>query len=182
MHKTILIMPINRETLHEMVRFGVVGVVATALHYGVYWLLHAVTDVNLAYTIGYAVSFVANYLLSARFTFRRKKTVANGLGFCAAHLFNYLLQLALLNLFIRLGVGAGPRAGVLRGRARQLHRREDGLQALGRVSFRPEAFRRLLLTVSACLRHVCLKAAFRAAKGRLSKGKRPCVEGWNDAV
>ena len=72
MHKTILIMPINRETLHQMVRFGVVGVVATALHYGVYWLLHAVTDVNLAYTIGYAVSFVANYLLSARFTFRRK--------------------------------------------------------------------------------------------------------------
>lgn len=104
MHKTILIMPINRETLHQMVRFGVVGVVATALHYGVYWLLHAVTDVNLAYTIGYAVSFVANYLLSARFTFRRKKTVANGLGFCAAHLLNYLLQLALLNLFIRLGV------------------------------------------------------------------------------
>ena len=62
------------------------------------------TDIILPYTIGSAVGFGANSLLSPRFPFRRKKTVANGLGFCAAHLFNYLLQLALLNLFIRLGV------------------------------------------------------------------------------
>lgn len=94
----------SRETFFELVRFGVVGVVATALHYGVYWLLHGVMNVNVAYTLGYLVSFVANYLLSARFTFRKKKSVKNGLGFAGAHLFNYVLQISLLNFFIWLGV------------------------------------------------------------------------------
>ena len=60
----------SRETFFELVRFGVVGVVATALHYCVYWLLDGVMDVNVAYTLGYLVSFVANYVLSVRLTFR----------------------------------------------------------------------------------------------------------------
>ncbi len=94
----------SRETFFELVRFGAVGVVATALHYGVYWLLHGVMDVNVAYTLGYLVSFVANYVLSAHFTFRKKRSVKNGLGFACAHLFNYLLQISLLNFFIWLGV------------------------------------------------------------------------------
>ena len=94
----------SRETFFELVRFGAVGVVATALHYGVYWLLHGMMDVNVAYTLGYLVSFVANYVLSARFTFRKKRSVKNGLGFACAHLFNYLLQISLLNFFIWLGV------------------------------------------------------------------------------
>lgn len=62
----------NRETFFEIVRFGIVGVVATALHYGIYWLLNDQMNVNVAYTLGYFISFVVNYLLSARFTFRRK--------------------------------------------------------------------------------------------------------------
>lgn len=85
-------------------RFGVVGVVATALHYGIYWLLHDLMNVNVAYTLGYFISFVFNYVLSARFTFRKKKSVKNGIGFGGAHLFNYLLQICLLNFFIWLGV------------------------------------------------------------------------------
>lgn len=99
-------MQLRRDTFLEMVRFGIVGVVATALHYGVYWLLHGVMNVSVAYTIGYVVSFVANYLLSARFTFRKKRSVKNGIGFAFAHAFNYLLQITLLNLFIWLGVSA----------------------------------------------------------------------------
>lgn len=94
----------NHETFFEIVRFGIVGVVATALHYGIYWLLNDLMNVNVAYTLGYFISFVVNYLLSARFTFRRKKSVKNGFGFGVAHVFNYLLQICLLNLFIWLGV------------------------------------------------------------------------------
>ena len=94
----------NRETFFEIVRFGIVGVVAAALHYGIYWLLNDLMNVNVAYTLGYFISFVVNYLLSARFTFRRKKSVKNGFGFGVAHVFNYLLQICLLNLFIWLGV------------------------------------------------------------------------------
>ena len=98
-------MRISRDVFFEIVRFGMVGVVATALHYGVYWLLHGLMNVSVAYTIGYFVSFVANYLLSARFTFKKKKSVKNGVGFACAHLFNYVLQISLLNFFIWLGVG-----------------------------------------------------------------------------
>ena len=94
----------TRDTFFEMVRFGMVGVIATALHYGIYWVLKDAVNVNVAYTLGYFISFVANYLLSARFTFRKKKSVKNGLGFGMAHLFNYFLQICLLNLFIWLGV------------------------------------------------------------------------------
>lgn len=98
-------MRIRRDVFFEIVRFGMVGGVATALHYGVYWLLHGLMNVSVAYTIGYFVSFVANYLLSARFTFKKKKSVKNGVGFACAHLFNYVLQISLLNFFIWLGVG-----------------------------------------------------------------------------
>lgn len=97
-------MLLSRETFFEIIRFGIVGVIATALHYGIYWLLQSVIDVNVAYTIGYFLSFVVNYLLSAKFTFRKKKSVRNGFGFGGAHLFNYFLQIGLLNLFLWLGV------------------------------------------------------------------------------
>ena len=61
-------------------------------------------DGNVAYTLGYLVSYVASYVLSARFAFRKKRSVKNGLGFGCAHQFNYLLQISLLNFFIWLGV------------------------------------------------------------------------------
>lgn len=94
----------DRQTFSEIIRFGLVGVAATAVHYGVYYALHGMMNVNVAYTTGYAVSFAMNYVLSARFTFRKQASVKNGVGFGAAHLFNYLLQVSLLNLFIWGGV------------------------------------------------------------------------------
>lgn len=97
-------MSVNRDTIKEMMRFGITGVVATAIHYGVYLVLNGVTDVNAAYTTGYVVSFAVNYILSAQFTFKEKKSVKNGFGFCGAHMFNYFLQIGLLNLAIRLGI------------------------------------------------------------------------------
>lgn len=87
-----------------MLRFGVVGVAATALHYGVYFLLHCQINASVAYAVGYFVSFLLNYYLSARFTFRTDTSVRNGVGFSLAHGFNFVLQLGLLNLFLWLGV------------------------------------------------------------------------------
>ncbi len=97
-------MKISRQTIYEILRFGIVGVVATALHYVIYWILQHWINVNVAYTIGYFLSFIANYFLSAQFTFREKTTTRNGIGFAGAHLFNYLFQMVLLNLFLWLGV------------------------------------------------------------------------------
>jgi len=95
---------LNGQTVSEALRFAVVGVVATAVHYGVYFVLCGFIDLSMAYTIGYALSFLLNYLLSARFTFKKKATASNGVGFAAAHAFNYLLQVSLLNLFVWFGV------------------------------------------------------------------------------
>ncbi|MGN1375392.1 MAG: GtrA family protein [Prevotella sp.] len=99
-------MKITRNNIYEIMRFAMVGVLATAIHYGVYLLLRCVIDFNIAYTIGYFVSFIFNYILSACFTFKKKKSLKNGVGFCLAHAFNYVLQLALLNVFIFIGIAA----------------------------------------------------------------------------
>ena len=45
--------------LPEFVRFVMVGIFATALHYGLYFVLQRVINVNIAYTLGYALSFIA---------------------------------------------------------------------------------------------------------------------------
>ena len=94
----------KRETLGQMIRFGIVGVIAVAIHYGIYWMMLHWVEVNVAYTIGYMVSFLVNYFLSARFTFREKTSAKTGIGFIGAHVVNYFLQLALLNIFLWLGI------------------------------------------------------------------------------
>lgn len=95
---------IDRTTILQMLRFGITGIVATALHYGVYYLLMQFMNINVSFAIGYFVSFVLNYIMSAHFTFKKKTSAKNGIGFCLAHLFNFLLQLSLLNFFVWLGI------------------------------------------------------------------------------
>ena len=90
----------------EIIRFGIVGVLATAIHYLIYYLLLRPVGHNLAYTFGYGISFLANYVLSSLFTFRVDMSMRKFMGFGLSHLTNYLLQMALLNLFIWLGVNA----------------------------------------------------------------------------
>lgn len=93
-----------KKTFYQFVRFGTVGVLATAIHYGIYWVLQRHINVNVAYTVGYLISFVFNYLLSAKFTFRARTSTRNGIGFAGAHICNYLIQMGLLNVFLWLGV------------------------------------------------------------------------------
>ena len=90
--------------LPEFVRFVMVGIFATALHYGLYFVLQRIINVNIAYTLGYALSFIANFYLTAYFTFGRKPSWKKAFGFGGAHLFNYLLHMGLLNLFLWMGL------------------------------------------------------------------------------
>lgn len=96
-------MTIKRETYGEMIRFAVVGTISTAINYIIYWILQHWINVNVAYTIGYALSFLVNYWLTARWTFKEKASAKNGIGFSGAHLFNYFLHIALLNFFLWIG-------------------------------------------------------------------------------
>lgn len=88
----------------EAVRFAVVGALATALHYAIYYVLLPLLSAAVAYTIGYGLSLVANFFLTARFTFRSRPTGGKAAGFALSHGVNYLLHISLLQLFLHLGV------------------------------------------------------------------------------
>ena len=94
----------KKETFGQIIRFGIVGALSTALHLSIYWLLQHFINVNVAYSVGYLLSFLANYYLSAHFTFREHTSARNGAGFAGAHVFNYFLQLGLFNFFLWVGL------------------------------------------------------------------------------
>lgn len=88
----------------EFIKFVVVGILATIVHYFVYWILKQYMNVSIAYSIGYGLSFVCNFYLTSVFTFKRKATLKNGAGFGIAHTINYLLHIILLNIFLWIGI------------------------------------------------------------------------------
>lgn len=98
----------NKEQLHttlfQLLRFALVGVFATALHYGIYLLLLNFLSETIAYSIGYVISFGCNFILTCLFTFRKEASTKRGIGFGMAHLVNYILHVSLLNLFLWMGI------------------------------------------------------------------------------
>lgn len=94
----------GRSRIGEVLRFSVVGVLATVLQYAIYWVLLRWAGASLSLAVGYAVSFVFNFVASTRYTFRVKANASRGAGFALSHVVNFLLQMATLNLFIWLGV------------------------------------------------------------------------------
>ena len=87
----------------EFLRFVMVGLFATGLHYGIYFVLQKFIQVNVAYTLGYVLSFVANFYLTAYFTFGQPPSWKKAFVVVLAHLTNYLIHIGLFNLFLRLG-------------------------------------------------------------------------------
>ena len=89
--------------LSEIVRFGMVGGIATVLQYGIYVVfVHAVFNGGkavVATLISYAISFVANFFLSSYFTFHKQPNAKRGLGFTLSHLINMGLQTGLVAIF-----------------------------------------------------------------------------------
>jgi len=96
-------MVINNKWI-EFLRFAIVGVIATAITYALYYVLQKYINVNIAFTIGYIISFVSNFYLTSYFTFKVKPSIKKLFGLGGAHIFNYLLQMGLLNLFLYVGV------------------------------------------------------------------------------
>jgi putative flippase GtrA len=95
----------NSRTLWQAARFGVVGVTATALHYALYWLLLPVLPATVAYAAGYGLAFVANFYLTAYFTFHSRPSWRKLAGMGGAHGVNFVLHLVLLNAFLWMGLG-----------------------------------------------------------------------------
>lgn len=94
----------HRQQLGEVLRFAVVGIVATLVQYGIYWILIRWLSPTVAMTIGYALSFVFNFVASTRYTFRVKASAKRGVGFVLSHAVNYMLQMLVLNAAIWIGI------------------------------------------------------------------------------
>lgn len=100
----------RNEKMREFIRFACVGVLATVVHYGLYLLLVNTVPVNgkiwinIAYAIGYVISWLCNLWLTAHFTFHESITLRRGIGFAVCHLVNFGLHLLFLNLFLKIGV------------------------------------------------------------------------------
>lgn len=90
--------------LYQLLKFCIVGVLATLCHYFAYLILQRWINASIAYTLGYAFSFILNFVLTCFFTFKSNVSVKKGLGFGAAHLTNYILHIVLLNYFLWLGL------------------------------------------------------------------------------
>ena len=96
--------PQQRQKLGEVVRFGIVGVLATLLQYAIYAVLLLWCSPSLSMTVGYILSFIFNFIASTRFTFKVETNARHGAGFAMSHVVNYLLQMATLNFFLWIGV------------------------------------------------------------------------------
>ena len=94
----------NKEKLGEIVRFIIVGTLATAIQYGPYLLMILWVQPLGANTIAYLVSFTFNYIASTRYTFRVKSTTKRGAGFILSHIINYALQTICLHFFLWAGL------------------------------------------------------------------------------
>lgn len=96
----------NKERIKELLRFCITGGLATVIHYAIYLWLDAYISLEVAYSIGYVVSFLFNFVLTTLFTFRVSFTLWRGVGFVACHIVNYCLQLLLFEVFLRCGIPA----------------------------------------------------------------------------
>jgi putative flippase GtrA len=94
----------NDERLRQFVRFGVVGVLSSAVHYAIYYLLLFVLTASISYIIGYLVSFVGNYFFTNCYTFRTKPSWKHFAGFAGSHAVNFGLHVVLFNIFLWWGM------------------------------------------------------------------------------
>lgn len=111
------------------VRFVCVGIIGTGLQYGIYYLLLGLFQqhwpemmilTSLAFTIGFVMEMIYNYLLTSFYTFRVRPTWKNAGGFLVGRAINFVIQLLLLNCLIWLhmseewaGIAAIALAGVI---------------------------------------------------------------------
>ena len=101
---------IHKDKILEFLRFCIVGLVATCIHYGSYLLLIRLIEidgkfwVNIAYLIGFVISWLCNLWMTARITFKTHVSVKRSICFAVTHGINYLLHLLFLNIFLALGV------------------------------------------------------------------------------
>lgn len=87
--------------ISEVIRFAMVGGLATVIQYGVYVVFVDAVGVPAVPStmISYAISFICNFFLSSYFTFHSRPNTLRGMGFALSHLVNMGLQVGLVAIF-----------------------------------------------------------------------------------
>lgn len=98
---------IDRETLGQLLRYGIVGLSLNGAGYVLYLLLTVVAGINPLVVVGvmYPVTVLAGYIFNRRWSFRHSgEARRSGPRYFLAYAGGYLLNLGLLELFwARLG-------------------------------------------------------------------------------
>ena len=87
--------------ISEILRFCIVGGIATAIQYGIYVVFVDAVHVKAVPStlISYGISFLFNYLLSSYFTFQKKPSTQNMMGFICSHAINMGMQTGIVAIF-----------------------------------------------------------------------------------
>ena len=94
----------HHQKLVQFMRYSVNGGFSAGIHYGVYVLAMQFIQIDIAYSIGYIVSFFYNYFMTCYWTFRARPTWMRLLCFSGSHVVNYLIHVALFHLLTVWGV------------------------------------------------------------------------------
>ena len=92
-----------RELIKQIIKFGIVGVIATAIDYAVYALFTRAFSVNiyLSEFIAFAISLVVNFLLSMKFVFKANENLSKTVQivfFTVSSVIGFFINLGLLKL------------------------------------------------------------------------------------
>ena len=87
--------------MKEFIRFCVVGVFATAVDAGLFYLLRQWMPYQVAMAVSYTTSLCINMVLTLLWTFSAGITFRNASGVVGAHLFNlFVVRFGLMALFV----------------------------------------------------------------------------------
>lgn len=89
----------------QFIRFCINGCLAVGIQYAVYYLLLQVgVNANVAFSIGYLVSFCCNFIITSYWTFKSRPSWKRLVGFSGSHIVNYFVQMGFLNLYLYLNI------------------------------------------------------------------------------
>ena len=90
----------------RIVRFLASGAFNTLLTYGLYLVALRFTSPGVAYTLVYALGIALAYALNRAFVFRAHTGWRSALAMPLIYLVQYVLSLAIVTLWVRLGLSA----------------------------------------------------------------------------
>lgn len=96
----------------RVIRFGIVGVVNTAVYYGLYLLLHVALPYLVAHAVAFVLAMVVSYFLNCYFTFHARPTWKRFMLFPLSNLANFVISTVGLYVLVQTA-GMGERVAAI---------------------------------------------------------------------